>query len=247
MELIAEKVETPEDVQHGIAMGYRYFQGYFFCRPQMIEGRAIPAHKLNYLRILQIANESDLDIEELAAAIKQEASLVYRLLRYLNSPIFGFRTNVVSIAHAITLLGANGIRRWISLVSLAAMGEDKPRELVVVPLVRARFCELIAAISSLRARAGELFLMGLLSAIDAILDTPMSAVLAGIPVPNEIKDALLGHVGQFRDIYEIVSNYETGTWEPLLQAVDRARVKEELVPELFLKSLDWANQVISLA
>jgi c-di-GMP-related signal transduction protein len=247
VQLLAEKVETQEDVQRGIAMGYRYFQGYFFCRPEMHEGRTIPPHKLNYLRILQIANRPDVDIDELAGAIKQEASLVYRLLRYLNSPIFAFRTKVVSIAHAITLIGERGVRKWISMVSLAAMSEGKPRELVVVPLIRARFCELIAAISRLKARADELFLMGLLSTIDAILDTPMSAVLADIPVLNEIKEALLGQRGEFRDIYEIASNYETGTWEPLHKAVERARVKEELVPELFMKSLDWANQLISFA
>jgi EAL and modified HD-GYP domain-containing signal transduction protein len=247
LQLVAEKVETQEDVQRGIAMGYQYFQGYFFCRPQMAHARAIPANKLNYLRILQIANRPDIDIDELAAAIKQEASLIYRLLRYLNSPIFAFRSNVASIAHAISLLGGDAIRRWISLVSLAAMGEDKPRELVMVPLVRARFCELIAAATNLRPKASELFLMGLLSAIDAILDTPMSSVLEGLPVPDEIKDALLGQPGKFRDIYEIVSNYETGTWEPLLKALGRTRIKEESVPELFLKSLDWANQVISFA
>ncbi len=247
LQLVAEKVETQEDIHRGLALGYQYFQGYFFCRPQMAEGRAIPANKLNYLRVLQIANRPDIDIEELAAAIKQEASLIYRLLRYLNSPVFAFRSNVASIPHAITLLGGDGIRRWISLVSLAAMSEDKPRELVMVPLVRARFCELIAASTNLRAKSGELFLMGLLSAIDAILDTPMSAVLEGIPVPVEIKEALLGQPGNFRDIYEIVSNYETGTWEPLLQALGRARVKEESIPELFLNSLDWANQVIGFA
>lgn len=247
LQLVAEKVETQADVERAKAMGYRYFQGYFFCRPQMAEGRAIPANKLNYLRILQIANRSDIDIDELATAIKQEASLIYRLLRYLNSPVFAFRTNVASIPHAITLLGETGVRRWISLVSLAAMGEDKSRELIMVPLVRARFCELIATATALRPKSGELFLMGLLSAIDAILDTPMSSVLEGLPVPNEIKEALLGQPGMFRDVYEIVSNYETGTWEPLLQALGRAHVKEESVPELFLNSLDWANQVISFA
>ena len=247
VQLLAEKVETHEDIQRGIAMGYQYFQGYFFCRPEMAQGRAIPANKLNYLHILQIANRPDIDIEELAAAIKQEASLVYKLLRYLNSPIFAFRAKVASIAHAITLLGESTMRRWISLVSLAAMAENKPRELVVVPLVRARFCELIAAVSNLRARAGELFLMGLLSAVDAILDLPMNVVLDDIPIPNEIKEALLGHGGQFRDIYEIVSSYEAGKWEPLHQAVSRAQVNEELVPEIFFKSVDWANQVVSFA
>jgi c-di-GMP-related signal transduction protein len=247
VQLLAEKVETQEEVLRGMTMGYRYFQGYFFCRPEMEQGRSIPANKLNYLRILQMANRPDADIDELAGAIKQEASLVYRLLRYLNSPIFAFRTQVVSIAHAITLIGERGIRKWISMVSLAAMSEGKPRELVVVPLIRARFCELIAAISRLKARADELFLMGLLSTIDAILDRPMSTVLADMPVPDEIKEALLGQGGEFRDIYEIAANYETGTWEPLHKAVERARVKEDLVPELFMKSLDWANQLISFA
>jgi len=242
--LVAEKVETQEAFQKGMAMGYRYFQGYFFCHPQMAERQAIPAQKLNYLRILQLANQPEIDIEELADAIKLEASLIYRLLRFLNSPVFGLRTTVGSIAHALSLLGENGIRKWISLSSLAVMGEDKSPELVTVPLVRARFCELIAAITNLRARAHELFLMGLLSGMDAILETPMTAILDGMPVSQEIREALLHKGGKFRDVYEIVSNYETGTWEPMLEAVGRTRVSEEVVPELFLKSLDWANQVM---
>jgi EAL and modified HD-GYP domain-containing signal transduction protein len=245
VQLVAEKVETQEAFQSGIAMGYRYFQGYFFCRPQMAERKAIPAQKLNYLRILQIANQPEIDIDKLAEAIKLEASLIYRLLRFMNSPIFGLRTNVGSIAHALALLGQQGIRKWISLASIAVMGEDKPAELVNVPLIRARFCELIGANSSLLAKAHELFLMGLLSAMDAILETPMTSVLEEVPVSTEIKEALLGKCGQYRDVFEIVSNYETGTWEPLLQAVGRTRVREELVPELFLKSLDWASEVMS--
>jgi EAL and modified HD-GYP domain-containing signal transduction protein len=244
--LIAEKVETQEAFQKGMAMGYRYFQGHFFCEPQMAERRTIPAQKFNYLRILQIANQPEIDIDELAEAIKLEASLIYRLLRFLNSPVFGLRTNVGSIAHALSLLGETGIRKWISLASLAAMGEDKSPEVVTVPLVRARFCELIAAITTLRGRSHELFLMGLLSGMDAILDTPMSTLLDGMPVSDEIREALLQKSGQFRDVYEIVSNYETGTWEPMLEAVGRTRVSEEVVPELFLKSLDWANQVMSM-
>jgi c-di-GMP-related signal transduction protein len=213
----------------------------------MAERRAIPAQKLNYLRIMQLANQPEIDIDELAAAIKLEASLIYRLLRFLNSPVFGLRTNVGSIGHALTLLGEQGIRKWISLASIAVMGEDKPSELVMIPLVRARFCELIGAITSLRARAHELFLMGLLSAMDAILETPISTILDEIPVSIEIKQALLDQGGKFRDVYEIVSNYETGTWEPLLQAVGRSHVREDAVPELFLKSLDWANGVMNTA
>jgi EAL and modified HD-GYP domain-containing signal transduction protein len=127
------------------------------------------------------------------------------------------------------------------------MSEDKPPELVMVPLIRARFCELIAIATPLRAQSEQLFLMGLLSAMDAILDMPMNALLAELPVSDEIKFALMGGAGKFRDVYEIVLNYETGTWEPLLHAVKRARLNEADIPEFFLKSLDWANQVSSLA
>lgn len=244
--LVAEKVEDRQALQRAISMGYQYFQGYFFCRPQIAQRQAIPAQKLHYMRVMQIINRPELNVADLAAVIKQDASLTYRLLRYLNSPLFALRTQITSIAHAITLLGEDAVRKWISLVSVSAMGEDKPTELVMMPLIRARFCELIAAATALRAKADQLFLMGLLSAMDAILDTPMNALLSEIPVPNEIKDALLGADGQFRDVYEIVSNYEAGTWEPLLEAIRRVHVNEEAIPELFLKSLDWANQVSSL-
>jgi c-di-GMP-related signal transduction protein len=245
--LVAEKVETQEARRRAISMGYGYFQGYFFCRPQVAQRQTIAAQKLNYLRVLQIVNRPEFELADLADAIKVDASLTFRLLRYLNSPLFALRTSITSIQHALALLGEQAIRKWISLVSVSAMGEDKPTETIMVPLIRARFCELIATATTLRAKADQLFLMGLLSAMDALLDTPMTALLSEIPVADEIKDALLGKAGSFRDVYEIVSNYEAGTWEPLLQAVKRVRINEEVIAELFLKSLDWANQVSSLA
>jgi c-di-GMP-related signal transduction protein len=227
-------------------MGYQYFQGYFFCRPQMAEHREVPAHKLNYLRILQMANRPEMDREALSEVMKRETSLTYRLLRCLNSPTFTLRTSVGSIPQALTLLGDHGIRKWVSLVCVAAMGEDKPDELVMVPLIRARLCELLASITSLVDEAGNLFFMGLLSVMDVIIDMPLSAVLADIPVQEEIKQALLGKGGRFRDVLEIAINYETGTWDQLVRAARRARVNEELIPDLFNQSLDWAKQIVSI-
>jgi len=246
-QLIAEKVETHDDVQRAKAMGYRYLQGYFFCRPEMAERQEIAGTKVAYLRILRIANQPELDLDQLAYAIKQEPSLVYRLLRYLNSPAFPLRVNVSSIPHALALLGEQNIRKWVSLVCLAAMARNKPAELVMVPLVRARFCELLAGITKLRGQAGDLFLMGLLSAMDAILDRPMSVILADIQVDAKIKEALLGLASPFRDLYEVVLDYETGSWAPLEKSAGRLPIDENLLPDLFLRSLDWANQITSIA
>ncbi|MFZ0634154.1 MAG: HDOD domain-containing protein [Candidatus Acidiferrales bacterium] len=243
--LVAEKVETHEIFKQAVDMGYSFFQGYFFCRPQMLERRDVPAYKLNYLRVLQAVNRREIDIAEVTAIIKQEASLSYRLLRYLNSPAFGLVAEVHSIPHGLSLLGENGVRKWVSLVSVAAMGEDKPGELIMLPLVRARFCELLAPPAGLRNSENDLFLMGLLSAMDAILDMPMSKILAEISVNDDIRDALLGQPGRFRAVYEIAVNYETGTWEQLADPAEELGLTEDMIPDLFMQALEWAKHVIA--
>ncbi len=243
IDLIAERVETHEMFKQGVKLGYVYFQGYFFCRPQMVERRDVPAHKMNYVRILQEVNRTELDLKEIGQVIKREASLAYRLLRYLNSPAFALRTEVHSIPHALSLLGESGVRKWVSLVTVAAMGEDKPGELVMLPLVRARFCELLAPLAGMRQHENDLFLMGLLSAMDAILDMPLAKVLAEVPVKSEIKESLLGRPGRFRSVYEIVMNYEAGMWEEVSRFAAQLKINEEKVPDLYMSALDWGKEI----
>lgn len=242
--LIAEKIETHQEFQCALEMGYHGFQGYFFCRPQLAERREIPSSKLSYLRMLSMVNQPDFEFDKLAEIIKHDASLTYRLLRYLDSPLFGLRMNVRSIPNALALLGQQGVRRWISLVSIANMGEDKPGELIVLPLIRARFCEMLGTLTPLQHEAENLFLMGLLSAMDAIMDMPMAAVLANIPLEDEIKAALLGDGGPYRDILDTVLNYEQGNWPQLVEAAQRVKINEDFIPDLFTQSFDWARQVL---
>jgi c-di-GMP-related signal transduction protein len=245
IDLIAERVETHEMFERGVKLGYVYFQGYFFCRPQMVERRDVPSHKMTCMQILQEVNREDLDLRVIGQVIKREASLAYRLLRYLNSPAFGLRTDVRSIPHALSLLGESGVRRWVSLVTVAAMGEDKPGELVMLPLVRARFCELLAPLAGMRANENDLFLMGLLSAMDAILDMPLAKVLAEVPVNREIKDALMGKAGPFRTVYEVVMNYEAGIWEEVSRGAAKLKINEEKVPDLYMEALEWGKEIVA--
>ena len=142
--LIAAKVETHDQFQRGRDMGYQFFQGYFFCRPEMVSRRSVPENKLIYVQLLRAASGPEIDLTDIAALIKQEVSLTYRLLRYLNSPLFGLVGEIHSIDHALRMLGEHAIQKWVSLVSVAAIGEDRPGELVRMPLVRARVCELLA-------------------------------------------------------------------------------------------------------
>jgi c-di-GMP-related signal transduction protein len=243
--LLAERVETYQDFQRTLDWGYTYFQGFFFARPQMLTRHDIPAYKLQYLRVLQAANQPQMNTHLVAERIKEESSLSYRLLRYLNSPAFPILTEIRSIPHALSLLGEHGIRRWVSLVAIACLGEGKPVELVMLPLIRARFLELLALPVRMESSANDLFLLGLLSVVDAILDMTMSNVLREIPVHADIRGALLGTHNRLREMLEIVLLYERGDWEGVHVAAARLGLTGDAVTDLFVQSVDWARGVLN--
>ena len=245
--LIAEKVETKEQFEAAKSMGFEYFQGYFFCRPEMVTRKKVPANSARYYRLLQATYHPDIDLVEIADLMKPEASLSYRLLRYLNSPAFPLRSEIHSIPHALALLGERAVKKWISLVCVAGIGEGKPAELVKMPLMRARFCELLGQATGMLVEANDLFLLGLLSMMDVLLEKPMTEVLEELPVDEEIKQALRGEPGRFQRILEIALNFETGRWEKISEGLVLLGVKESLVSELHLKAVEWADEVLSEA
>ena len=188
--MLAEKVETREQFETALKAGFTYFQGYFFRRPEVLRTGEIPANQVNYLRMLKAVSQEEIDIRELEALIKSEASVLYRLLRYLNSPMFGMRNEIHSIRHALAILGEREIRRWIRLVTLVSAGQLKTSDLVLSALVRARFCELIAR--KIPRTQSDLFLVGMLSMMDAILDIPMSEVLEKIAHRSGHQERVVG-------------------------------------------------------
>jgi len=243
--MIAEKVETPEEFTEALKTGYSLFQGYFFCRPEILLHRPIPSAKLAYLQLLQEVTKPEFDMEAIASKIKIEASLTYRLLRYLNSAIFGFRTEVRSIAHALNLLGEQELRKWIAVVSVGALADGKPHELMKVPLVRGRFCELIAPDAGFADQASDLFLLGLLSVMDAILDQPMNEILEDLPVRKEIKEALLGQPVPYRDLLDLAIALERGDWKTINHLASVLKLKDERISQPYLSAIEWSVAIWS--
>jgi EAL and modified HD-GYP domain-containing signal transduction protein len=241
LRLLAEKVETQEEYVAGMKMGYSLFQGYFFCRPEMMQTRDLPTSKMAYLELLRMATVPEFDIGELATKIKHEASLTFRLLRYLNSAAFGFRAEIRSVAHALSMLGERELRKWIAVVSVGVLADGKPDELMTVPLVRGRFCELLAPLAGMARHANDLFLMGLLSVMDAILDRPINSILAELPVRSEIKEALTAQAGLYRQLLEIAIAHEVADWEKAEVLASKTGMKEETVSELYVSAVDWAT------
>ncbi len=245
--LLAEKVETHEDFRRCRSWGFTYFQGYFFSRPEMLSRRNVPANKLNYLRVLQAAHETPINAKLVCDCIKAEASLSFRLLRYLNSPVFPLATEVRSIPHAVSLLGESGTRKWVSVVTIACMGDDKPRELVMLPLIRARFCELLAATARRPAAASDLFLLGLLSAMDAVLDMDLVHVLNEVKLREEIREALLGGQNALREVFDLALLYERGCWDEVTAAARALSIDPDCLSPVYFEAVNWAEGTLTVS
>jgi c-di-GMP-related signal transduction protein len=241
--LLAEKVETREEFEAAKKLGFVYFQGYFFRRPEVMTTHEIPANRLNYLRLLQAVSKPELDPREIENLIKTDAAACYRLLRYLNSAVFGFATEIHSIRHALSLLGEREIRRWVRLVATLGAAEQKSSELVNLALTRARFCELLSP--KVQHGDADLFLMGLLSLIDVILDAPMATLLESIPVDQETKSALLGNASRLRPVYQLMLAQESGEWQHTAELGRQLHLKEGEVAEIYWQALQWTRQLDS--
>ncbi|MGE0684630.1 MAG: EAL and HDOD domain-containing protein, partial [Candidatus Binatia bacterium] len=197
---------------------------------------------LNYVNILRELQKADLDFRKLEELIKKELSLAYKLLRYINSAAFALRQKIDSIQRALMLLGEREVRRWLSLLAMAGMGKDKPEELVIQAIIRAKFCELLAPKAGMGQRAQDFFFLGLFSLIDAILERPLADALTGMPLADDIKASLLGKENFCRDLYECVLAYEQGAWERLPSLVSRIGVDEKETPALYAEAVQWTQQ-----
>ena len=243
MHLVAEKVETQADVKQARDFGYTFFQGFFFCKPTMIEGKDIPGSKLTYLQLLEAVSEPELSYNRVEELLKREPSLVYKLLRYLNSPIVGMRVEIRGVREAIALLGEREFRRWVSVVAIVSMASDKAPELIRTALTRAYFCEDLSRLIGMSAHSSDLFLMGLLSVADALLDRPLEQILSSVPISAEVHAALCGGANRFRDVYETLLAYERADWATLSATVKRFNSIEAQVPGCYLAAAGRATEL----
>jgi len=240
-QMLAEKVETREQFAVTRKVGFAYFQGYFFRRPETLTAHEVPQNRINYLRIWQAISRPELDIHEVEDLIKREASLCYRLLRYLNSPVFGLGSEICSVRHALALLGEREVRRWVRLVATLIAGQDKSSELVTSALIRARFCELLSA--RIGHCGADLFLMGLLSLMDAILEIPMAKILEHVAVDQGIKSVLLGAPSPLTPFYRLMLAQESGEWEEAAELSRQLHLGENEAAASYWEAAQWARQV----
>jgi EAL and modified HD-GYP domain-containing signal transduction protein len=198
------------------------------------------------LQLLSEVRKPDLDFEHLQQLIRQDTSLTYQLLRYVNSALFARRDKIQSISRALAFLGEEQIRRWASLATLTMLGTNKPSELLKLSLVRARFCERLALLTH-RGSSNTAFLLGMFSLLDALIDQPLDEALRSVDLGEEIVGALLGF-GPDEDflsrLYRLIGSYEKGNWDEVERLSQKWGISTAAIGKAYIDSTIWAGQVM---
>ena len=234
--LLAEKVETADELDRCVGMGFDLFQGYFFCRPQVIEGRSLSSDRSRTLQVLAQLQNDELPLSDAASLIAGDPTLSLKLLRYINSAAVGLTRNVDSIKRAAALVGRDKLRVWATLIGLSGLS-TKPRELMVTANIRARMCELIGE-SCYNDRSGAFFTVGLFSLLDAFTDTRLDDLLQRLPLSAELMAGLLNNDGRLGETLAAVRAWESG-----LQPDDQ--FDAELMQRSYVDAIDWTNTTLS--
>ncbi len=236
---LAEKIETPEDLKVAMDLGFHYFQGYFFQKPVILQTREISPLQIHALSLLREVSKPMVDLNEVERQIKADASLCYRLLRYLNSSAFFFTAEIRSVRHALMVLGEKQIRKWVALVVTLHAGASSSSELIRTAMTRARFCESLAP--HVAGGSEDLFFLGLMSLLDVILEVPLAEMLERVPISQEIKAALLGEPSPLSAPFELVLAQETGNWQRMKDLAQQMHLDEEVVSASYWRAVAWAK------
>ena len=235
--LMVKKVETHEELEFCKELGVDWFQGFFFCKPQLVSGKSRPANRAVLLSILSKLQDTSASIEQLEKVIIQDVTLAYKLLRYLNSATYAFRREVNSVREALMLIGVEQVRRWATLLLISSYRSDKPQELIITAMVRARMCELLAEKSHASVEPAQAFTAGLFSTLDALMDMSMDDLLDTISFSAPIKLALTECDGELGQLLKQVLHYEKGEWSDL--EVNRFASTDYAMA--YLGAVQWVN------
>lgn len=245
--ILAEKVETEEEVAYAKSLGCSLMQGYFFAKPMVMKGRSMSPMLISFLRIVELLNDDNVNLREVASIIETDAALTYKLLKLVNSIRHDWMQKVSSVLQAVKLIGINKAREWIYLVGLQKMNENTADELIVSAFFRARFCESLAnAIRSARRHAKELYLMGLMSAIVNYSNNDYDTMLKDIPLSDNIKSGLTGGDNVFADIFNVVVAFETADWDTVDSFIQKYNLNSDNVFKDYLKCLKESEQLMNL-
>ncbi len=244
IKLCAGNIDTMEDFEQLKASGgYRLYEGNFYRVPVTKGEHEVAPLRVNYIRLLNLVNGGDFEIGDVAEVIGRDTALTISLLKMVNR--MTVNSGITTIRHAAAMLGQAELRRWINTAVAAELYADKPSELTRLSLLRAKFAENLAPLFGIRNRAEELFLMGLFSVLDVILEEPMEEALKLVMVAENIRDALLEHKGVLAPVLELMTQYETANWQEVSRLLLLADMDVLPLSDAYQAALRWYKDLMS--
>ncbi|HUD56187.1 MAG TPA: HDOD domain-containing protein [Terracidiphilus sp.] len=237
--LLAEKVETVEEYKQACSEGFSLFQGYYFCRPELVKNRKVPSNHFAHFEILHLLQADPIDWDKLSHAVRRDESLTYRLLRLINSVGYAVREEINSVRSALVLLGEEDFRRVATLAIATELNTGRPPEILKMAMVRARFCELAAVLCAFSAN--EQYLLGMLSLLSAMLAVPMEELTPSLPLRREIREALQGTVNREGRMLEWLKGHECGDWVSCEAILESNGLRQEQVSKCYTEAIFWAE------
>ncbi|MEW9798854.1 EAL and HDOD domain-containing protein [Alteromonas sp. CYL-A6] len=245
VKLVAEKVNTQEDFKACDELGFDLFQGYFFAQPTARILKQLPASKLNLVDLIGESSSARFDIDRINQIIERDAALSYLLLKFINNPTINKRHKINSLRHALTYMGEVEIKKFIALLSLANLGDDKPLELIHMSLVRAKFFDLLSQARKMHTNPPIGFLVGLFSLLDALLDQDMTAILKQLPLSDDVSDALLGKSDEFNAYLSLARAFEGALWMNVIKQSKALNIDQKQLHGIYNQAIVWGNGVRS--
>jgi len=236
--LMATKIETPEELEYLTTLPFEYFQGQLLGKPKTLSKSTLSSNRIAMLQLLAKVNNPDAEVDEIEQLISLDIGLSTKILRFMNSPSSGLRREVESIREAVIFMGRTAIKKWVTLIVLAGVG-DSPQELMTTALVRAKTCEELASKADMESPEAY-FTVGLFSALDSMLNSSMEEILTTLPLTQELQEALLYLKGDKGQALQCALNLEMGNSDH----VEFQSLQWSEITALYLHSLHWSDEAI---
>lgn len=243
--LLAEKVETLEEFEKYKAMGFSYFQGYFLAKPELVKHKSIDAALNSVIELVGISASSDFEIDKVNEVMERDVGLSFKLMRFINNPSFNKRNKIESLNHALRYMGSVELKKFIALLALANIKGEKPDDILVMCLIRSRFCAQMSIAAGVKENPPASFILGLFSLLDALLDQPMKSLMTKLPFDKELKDALCGDApgSQLSNFLEICRAFENAKWNKIDELAQIESFDKEELYVMYYSSMKWTNEI----
>jgi len=250
--LLAEKVEDKETFAECSKLGFSLFQGYFFSKPELVQGRKISPSQAGRMHILAICSKEDASTSELTTSLRHDPIIMVRFLKFVNSAYFGFRTEIKDIQHALSLVGRDTFMHWLCVTALADM-DSAPlsRELAYLAAQRARFLESLAILLEKRRclppniTTHSAFLTGMFSLLESALGVPLEDILDGIPIDPAIIAALHNESSPYQIWCSMMLSYERGEWDQVFILAENLHLTETELNSAYADAVKWTTTYFS--